>query len=129
MIEFDNVTRSYARKVAVDGLTLTVPPGELFALLGPNGAGKTTTIKMLTGLLRPTAGTVRVCGHDLVDRRPPRHALDRLRARGAVPLRQALRPRVSRIRRRDARPGPRRPSTSASTASASTSTWTTSSTI
>ena len=66
MIEFDNVTRTYARKVAVDGLTLTVPPGELFALLGPNGAGKTTAIKMLTGLLRPTAGTVRVCGHDLV---------------------------------------------------------------
>ena len=71
MIEFDNVTRTYARKVAVDGLTLTVPPGELFALLGPNGAGKTTTIKMLTGLLRPTAGQVRVCGHDLVARRPP----------------------------------------------------------
>ena len=66
MIEFDNMTRSYARKVAVSGLSLTVPPGELFALLGPNGAGKTTAIKVLTGLLRPTAGTVRVCGHDLV---------------------------------------------------------------
>jgi ABC-2 type transport system ATP-binding protein len=66
MIEFDNVTRTYARKVAVDGLTLTVPPGELFALLGPNGAGKTTTIRMVTGLLRPTAGAVRVCGCDLV---------------------------------------------------------------
>ncbi len=65
MIEFDNVTRMYASKVAVDSLTLTVPSGELFALLGPNGAGKTTTIKMLTGLLRPTAGAVRVCGHDL----------------------------------------------------------------
>jgi ABC-2 type transport system ATP-binding protein len=65
MIEFDNVTRLYAQTVAVDGLTLSVPPGELFALLGPNGAGKTTTIKMLTGLLRPTQGTVRVCGHDL----------------------------------------------------------------
>lgn len=66
MIEFDNVTRTYSRKVAVNGLTLTVPTGELFALLGPNGAGKTTTIKMLTGLLRPTSGTVRVCGYDLV---------------------------------------------------------------
>lgn len=65
MIEFDNVTRAYARKLAVDELTLTVPRGELFALLGPNGAGKTTTIKMLTGLLRPTAGAVRVCGIDL----------------------------------------------------------------
>lgn len=66
MIEFDHISRSYARKVAVDGLSLTVPPGELFALLGPNGAGKTTTMKMLTGLLRPTSGSVRVCGHDLV---------------------------------------------------------------
>ena len=64
MIEFDNVSRAYGRKVAVDGLTLTVPPGELFAFLGPNGAGKTTTIKMLVGLLRPDSGTVRVCGHD-----------------------------------------------------------------
>ncbi len=66
MIEFENVTRIFARTVAVDGLTLTVPRGELFAILGPNGAGKTTAIKMLTGLLRPTAGKVRVCGHDLV---------------------------------------------------------------
>jgi ABC-2 type transport system ATP-binding protein len=66
MIEFDNVTRSYAHKLAVDRLTLTVPRGELFAMLGPNGAGKTTTIKMLTGLLRPMGGTVRVSGHDVV---------------------------------------------------------------
>jgi len=66
MLEFDNVVRAYAAKIAVNGLTLSVPRGELFALLGPNGAGKTTTIKMLTGLLRPTGGTVRVCGHDLV---------------------------------------------------------------
>jgi ABC-2 type transport system ATP-binding protein len=66
MIEFHHVTRNYARKVAVDGLSLTVPPGELFALLGPNGAGKTTTIKMLAGLLRPTSGRVVACGCDLV---------------------------------------------------------------
>jgi len=65
MIEFDNITRTYGNKVAVDGLALTVHPGELFALLGPNGAGKTTTVKMLVGLLRPTAGAVRVCGADL----------------------------------------------------------------
>jgi ABC-2 type transport system ATP-binding protein len=66
MIEFENVTRLYTRKVAVDRLTLSVPAGELFSLLGPNGAGKTTAIKMLTGLLRPTEGFVRVCGHDVV---------------------------------------------------------------
>jgi ABC-2 type transport system ATP-binding protein len=68
MIRFDAVTRTYGPKVAVDNLTLTVPPGELFAFLGPNGAGKTTAIKMLTGLLRPTSGTVSVCGHDTATR-------------------------------------------------------------
>lgn len=66
MIQFDEVTRNYGIKVAVQGLSLTVPPGELFALLGPNGAGKTTTLKMLVGLLRPSAGKIRVCDCDLV---------------------------------------------------------------
>ena len=106
MIEFDKVTRTYARKVAVDGLTLTVPAGELFALLGPNGAGKTTTIKLLTGLLQPTAGTVRVCGSDLVG--DVRNATRRI---GYVPdepfLYEKLSgPRVSGVHGRDAGPGP-----------------------
>jgi ABC-2 type transport system ATP-binding protein len=72
MIEFDHVTRSYGRKVAVSDLTLSIPRGELFALLGPNGAGKTTTIKMLVGLLQPSRGAVRVCGYDMT--RDPRLA-------------------------------------------------------
>lgn len=80
MIEFQDVTRRFAHKVAVDGLTLAVPPGELFALLGPNGAGKTTTIKMLTGLLHPTKGRVSVCGHDL-----SRDLRDATRAIGYIP--------------------------------------------
>jgi ABC-2 type transport system ATP-binding protein len=66
MIELENVTRKYGAKVAVEGLDLSIPPGELFAFLGPNGAGKTTTIKMLVGLLRPTSGSVSVCGFDSV---------------------------------------------------------------
>ncbi len=66
MIEFDDTTRTYGSKVAVSELSLTIPRGELFALLGPNGAGKTTTIKMLVGLLRPSSGVVRICGHNLV---------------------------------------------------------------
>ncbi len=66
MIEFDQVSRNYGRKTAVERLSLTVQPGELFALLGPNGAGKTTTIKMLVGLLRPSTGAVRICGYDVV---------------------------------------------------------------
>jgi ABC-2 type transport system ATP-binding protein len=67
MIELTNVSKSYNKgKVrAVDDLTLTVNPGEIFGFLGPNGAGKTTTIKMIVGLLRPDAGRVVVEGHDV----------------------------------------------------------------
>jgi ABC-2 type transport system ATP-binding protein len=65
MIEFNQVSRNYGRITAVDQLALTIQPGELFALLGPNGAGKTTTIKMIVGLLRPTAGAIRICGYDV----------------------------------------------------------------
>jgi len=80
MIRFEKICHSYGNKVAVADLTLAVPRGELFALLGPNGAGKTTTIKMLVGLLRPSAGTVLVDGHDVV--RTPREAVQTL---GYVP--------------------------------------------
>lgn len=66
MIEFDHVSRSYGSKPAVADLSLAIPRGELFALLGPNGAGKTTSIKMLVGLLHPSSGSVRICGHDVV---------------------------------------------------------------
>ena len=64
MIELSNVSKSYNRsKVrAVDNLTLTVKPGEIFGFLGPNGAGKTTTIKMIVGLLRPDSGRILVEG-------------------------------------------------------------------
>jgi ABC-2 type transport system ATP-binding protein len=72
MICFDNVTRKYGQKVAVCELNLELRPGELFAFLGPNGAGKTTAIKMLVGLLRPTTGTISVCGVDTA--RDPREA-------------------------------------------------------
>ncbi|HRN49695.1 MAG TPA: ATP-binding cassette domain-containing protein [Anaerolineales bacterium] len=64
-IEANGLSRSYADLRAVDGLSLTVNAGELFALLGPNGGGKTTTLGMLTTMLRPSAGTAHVAGHDV----------------------------------------------------------------
>lgn len=65
MIEFQDVTKRFGTKVAVERLNLRIERGELFALLGPNGAGKTTSIKLMCGLLFPTAGTVRICGFDV----------------------------------------------------------------
>ena len=67
MIEAVGLTKTYAGNSvpSVDNLTLTVPAGELFGFLGPNGAGKTTTIKMLVGLLTPSAGVAKVAGFDL----------------------------------------------------------------
>lgn len=65
MIELNDVSKLYGDKLAVDGLTLTISRGELFAFLGPNGAGKTTTIKMLCGLLFPSRGTIRIGGYDV----------------------------------------------------------------
>jgi len=66
MIEIDHVSKSYNKGAvrAVDDLTLTVPPGEIFGFLGPNGAGKTTTIKMIVGILKPDGGTIRIDGLD-----------------------------------------------------------------
>lgn len=68
MIEFENLRMAYGDLVALDSLTLTIPQGEFFAFLGPNGAGKTTTIKLLTGLMKPTAGSVRICGDDVQEK-------------------------------------------------------------
>src|SRR5574342_367277 len=65
MIETHDLTKCFDGFLAVDGVTLTVRAGEVLALLGPNGAGKTTTIRMLTSLLRPTAGWARVAGYDV----------------------------------------------------------------
>ncbi|MGD2116708.1 MAG: ABC transporter ATP-binding protein [Acidobacteriota bacterium] len=63
-LETRGLTRDFGELRAVDGIDLEVPQGSLYGFLGPNGAGKSTTIKCLTGLLRPTAGTVRILGRD-----------------------------------------------------------------
>jgi len=62
-VEITGVTRAFGEKIAVDDLSLSLKPREIFAFLGPNGAGKTTTLKMTTGLLRPDTGSITVCGH------------------------------------------------------------------
>ncbi len=65
MIAVHDLVKQYGSFTAVDGITLEVPPGEIHGFLGPNGAGKTTTIRMIAGLLKPTAGRILVNGHDL----------------------------------------------------------------
>jgi ABC-2 type transport system ATP-binding protein len=65
-VETRGLARTFGSKRAVDGIDLQVPPGSFYGFLGPNGAGKSTTIKCLTGLLRPTAGTMRILGIDPV---------------------------------------------------------------
>jgi len=65
-IEAEGLVRRFGDLVAVDGVDLVVEQGEIFGFLGPNGAGKSTLVRMLTTLLRPTAGRARVAGHDIV---------------------------------------------------------------
>lgn len=65
MIEITNLSRNFGTFKAINDLSLYVPKGELFCFLGPNGAGKTTTIKIMTGLLRPTMGSVKIAGMDI----------------------------------------------------------------
>jgi len=62
LVEVTGLTKRYGDTLAVDGVDLTVRPGEVYGFLGPNGAGKTTTLRILTGLIAPTSGVVRVLG-------------------------------------------------------------------
>ncbi len=85
MIELESLTKAYAEITAVKDLTLQVPPGQIFGFIGPNGAGKTTTIKMLGGILAPSAGRVRICGFDMA--KAPEEAKRRI---GFIPDRPYL---------------------------------------
>lgn len=65
-IEIDDLAKHFGAIKAVDGVSFSVSKGEVLGFLGPNGAGKSTTMKMITGFLAPTRGTVRVCGYDVL---------------------------------------------------------------
>jgi ABC-2 type transport system ATP-binding protein len=85
MIEVDGLRKEYGSLTAVDGVSFTAEGAAIFGLLGPNGAGKSTTIGCISGLLQPTAGRIRVMGHDVTtDGRKARACL------GVVPQELAL---------------------------------------
>ncbi len=65
MIEINNLTKKFKEKTAVNNVTLTIKDGELFSLLGVNGAGKSTMIKMLSGLIKPTSGSIKINDLDM----------------------------------------------------------------
>ena len=80
MIELSGLVKRFGGLEAVSRLDLKVEAGEIFGFLGPNGAGKTTTVKLITGLLQPTEGRVRVAGFDMAT-----HAIEAKRVMGLVP--------------------------------------------
>jgi ABC-2 type transport system ATP-binding protein len=86
-IETKGLTRRFGEVCAVDGLDLQVEQGRFHGFLGPNGAGKSTTIKMLTGLLAPTSGSIRILGEDVSDLDKAREVKRRI---GVVPENLAL---------------------------------------
>jgi ABC-2 type transport system ATP-binding protein len=80
ILETKSLTRRFGPLTAVDQMSISIQPGEMFGLVGPNGAGKTTVIKMLTTILSPTSGNALVAGYDII-----KHASQVRRAIGYVP--------------------------------------------
>ena len=85
MITMVNLEKRYGHLVAIKNLNLHIEPGEFFGFLGPNGAGKTTTIKILVGLLKPSAGSATIAGYDI--QQAPQEAKRRI---GFIPDRPFL---------------------------------------
>ena len=67
MIEISHLTKKYGANVAVNDLSLTLEPGNIYGFLGPNGAGKSTTMNIITGCLSATSGQVTIDGHDIFE--------------------------------------------------------------
>src|ERR1041384_8662467 len=91
ILETEALTRRFSELTAVDAMTISLAPGEVFGLLGPNGAGKTTVIKMLTTLLPPTSGTAHIAGFEIA-----RHSDSVRRVIGYVPQMISIDPSLTR---------------------------------
>ena len=89
-IEVDGLGKRFGEVTAVDRVSFTVEPGEIFGFMGHNGAGKTTTLRMLLGLTRPSSGSARVLGHDVV-----RESIAVRRVSGFLPASYALPPEMT----------------------------------
>lgn len=90
MIEVHNLVKRYGRIQAVKGISFTAYPGEVLGLLGPNGAGKSTTIKSITGIIRPTEGSIKLAGFDVV-----KQGIEAKARLGYVPDRPYLYPKLT----------------------------------
>jgi len=90
MIEAQGLVKKFSDFVAVNELSFSVNSGEIYGLLGPNGSGKSTTMRMLLGLLRPTQGTARIMGHDILT-----NIVDAKRVMGYVPEEPVLPERLT----------------------------------
>jgi ABC-2 type transport system ATP-binding protein len=80
MIEVSNLTKYYGKRLAVNGISFSVEKGEIVGFLGPNAAGKTTTMRIITGFLAPSGGTVKIAGYDVLS-----HSLEARRHIGYLP--------------------------------------------
>lgn len=89
MIEFENITKQFPKKVAVNDLSFTAKKGEIIGFLGPNGAGKTTTMRLLLGILTPSEGKITVAGHI-----PSRSRVDIAKKAGYLPENNPLYPEM-----------------------------------
>ena len=92
LVVVDHLTKKFGDSIAVNDISFSVAPGEIFGFLGPNGAGKTTTMKMLTGLLQPTSGRAAIGGFNVAT-----HPLEAKRLLGYVPDEPALYPKLTAL--------------------------------
>ena len=69
IIEIDDLTKKYGKTIGIDGLDLSIGEGESFGLIGPDGAGKSTVVRILVGLMAPTAGQVKIFGKDITEQK------------------------------------------------------------